>query len=153
MTNFVLTNVINTRSIYYVKVVLIMNKKLLITGAVMGVLGIVLGAFAAHGLEKLVDEKAIESFNTGVRYQMYHAFLLLIIGATDFLTKKFKSLVYVFILSGVVLFSGSIYGLATNPLSSFDFKTIAMVTPLGGLLLIFGWILMLIGTIKGNGDK
>ena len=57
-----------------------MNKKLLITGSILGILGIILGAFAAHGLKELVDVDAIKSFETGVRYQLYHAFLFLILG-------------------------------------------------------------------------
>ena len=63
-----------------------MNKKLLVTGAILGILGIILGAFAAHGLEKLVDSDAIKTFETGVRYQIYHAFFLLILGSTSFVS-------------------------------------------------------------------
>ncbi|WP_179318435.1 DUF423 domain-containing protein [Winogradskyella helgolandensis] len=129
-----------------------MNKKLLVTGAVLGILGIILGAFAAHGLEKLVDTDAIKSFETGVRYQLYHAFLLLILGGTSFVSLKMKKTIFYLALIGVIFFSGSIYGLATNTLSSFDFKTIAMITPFGGLLLISAWIVMLIGIIRKHDD-
>ena len=129
-----------------------MNKKLLITGTVLGILGIILGAFAAHGLEKLVDADAIKSFETGVRYQLYHAFLLLILGSTSFLSLKSKKAIFYLVLFGLVFFSGSIYGLATNALSSFDFKTIALITPVGGLLLIIAWIVMLIGIIRSKVD-
>ena len=129
-----------------------MNKTILVTASILGVLGIILGAFAAHGLEKLVDENSIESFETGVRYQLYHAFLLLIIGGTDFLSIKSKKIIFYLVLIGLIFFSGSIYGLATNSLSSFDFKTFAMVTPFGGLLLILAWIMMLIGIIRGKVD-
>lgn len=129
-----------------------MNKKILITGAVFGVLGIILGAFAAHGLEKLVDAEAVKTFETGVRYQIYHAFFLLILGGTSFVNLKHKRIILYFVILGVIFFSGSIYGLATNELSSFDFKTIAMVTPIGGLLLILGWIVMLIGIMRNKVD-
>jgi len=125
-----------------------MNKRLLITGSILGILGIILGAFAAHGLEKLVDENAIKSFETGVRYQMYHSFLLLILGGTTFLNLKTKKRIFYLVVVGLILFSGSIYGLATNKLSAFDFKTIAMVTPIGGLTLIIAWLVMLIGILK-----
>jgi len=134
------------------KYCLIMNKNLLVTGAVFGVLGIVLGAFAAHGLEKLIDQEDIKSFETGVRYQMYHAFLLLLLGGTSFLSKKIKSYVFLLVILGVLFFSGSIYGLATNELSSFDFTSIALITPFGGLLLITAWVLMLIGIMKNQVD-
>lgn len=129
-----------------------MNKKILITGSVLGILGIILGAFAAHGLEKLVDTDAINTFETGVRYQMYHAFFLLILGGTSFVSLKTKKVIFYLVLIGLLFFSGSIYGLATNTLSGFDFKTIAMITPIGGLLLILAWVFMLIGIIKNEVD-
>lgn len=129
-----------------------MNKKLLISGAISGILGIGIGAFAAHGLEKLVDADAIKSFETGVRYQMYHAFLLLILGSTNFINLKSKIIVFYVLVFGVLCFSGSIYGLATNALSDFDFKPIALITPVGGLLLIVVWIVMLIGIIRSKFD-
>jgi len=117
-----------------------MNKKVLITGSILGVLGIILGAFAAHGLEKIVDADAIKSFETGVRYQIYHAFFLLILGSTSFVSLKAKKVILYLVVIGLILFSGSIYGLATNELTSFNFKTIAMITPIGGLSLIIAWI-------------
>jgi uncharacterized membrane protein YgdD (TMEM256/DUF423 family) len=129
-----------------------MNKKILIVGAILGILGVILGAFAAHGLEKLVDADAIKTFETGVRYQLYHAFFLLIIGGSSFVDVKIKKAVFYLVIIGLVFFSGSIYGLATNELSSFDFKTIAMVTPLGGLVLILAWFTMLIGIIRNKVD-
>lgn len=129
-----------------------MNKTLLITGAILGILGIILGAFAAHGLEKLVDTEAIKSFETGVRYQLYHAFFLLILGSTSFVSLKYKKTIFYLVLLGVTFFSGSIYGLATNSLSGFDFKMIALITPVGGLSLIVAWIVMLIGIIRNKVD-
>jgi uncharacterized membrane protein YgdD (TMEM256/DUF423 family) len=129
-----------------------MNKRLLVTGSILGILGIILGAFAAHGLEKLVDSNAIKTFETGVRYQIYHAFFLLIVGGTSFVSLKQKKIIFYFVLLGVVFFSGSIYGLATNSLSGFDFKSIALMTPVGGLLLIIAWVILLIGIVKNKVD-
>lgn len=129
-----------------------MNKSILVAGAILGILGIVLGAFGAHGLEKLVDADAVNTFETGVRYQIYHAFFLLIVGGTSFVDLKTKKIVFYLVIIGVLFFSGSIYGLATNELSSFDFKTIAMITPVGGLLLILSWVMVLIGIIKNKVD-
>jgi uncharacterized membrane protein YgdD (TMEM256/DUF423 family) len=129
-----------------------MNKKLLIAGSILGILGIILGAFAAHGLEKLVDADAIKTFETGARYQMYHAFLLVILGSTSFISLKFKKVIFYLVLLGLLFFSGSIYGLATNDISSFDFKTIAFITPIGGLLLILAWVMMLVGIIRSEAD-
>lgn len=127
-----------------------MNKKILISASILGMLAVVLGAFAAHGLENKVTEDAIETFQTGVRYQMYHALLLLFIAQTSYLRMNVKKVILYLVIAGVLLFSGSIYGLATNVLTSFDFKSIAFITPIGGLLLILSWIVMLIGFVKNK---
>ncbi len=129
-----------------------MNKTLLVIGSILGILGIILGAFAAHGLKDLIDADAIKSFETGVRYQLYHAFLLLILGGTSFLNVKSKKVILYLVVIGLIFFSGSIYGLSTNALSSFDFKRIAIITPIGGTLLIIAWIMMLIGVIRNKVD-
>lgn len=129
-----------------------MNKSILILGSIFGLLAVILGAFAAHGLENSIDKDAIETFQTGVRYQMYHAVLLLFVGITSKINDKTKRVIFYSILFGVVLFSGSIYGLATNELSSFDFKRIAFITPIGGFLLILSWTLMLLNFIKLKQD-
>lgn len=146
------TNLINPKGITDVNTTLIMNKKLLIAGSILGILGIILGAYAAHGLEKIVEADAVKSFETGVRYQIYHAFLFLILGGTSFISAKSKKVIFYLVILGLIFFSGSIYGLATNELSSFDFKTIALITPIGGLLLILAWAAMLIGIIRSKVD-
>ncbi len=118
-----------------------MNKTILVTGSFFGLTAIVLGAFAAHGLEKLIDGEAIQTFETGVKYQMYHALFLLILGIEPKLASSHKKWIYYSITAGVLLFSGSIYLLATNSLNDFDFRVIGFITPLGGLLFILGWII------------
>ena len=127
-----------------------MNKKILITAAILGLLSVVFGAFGAHGLKALISAESLQSFETGVRYQMYHALLLLFVGMVSFITDKNKKIIYFLILLGVMFFSGSIYGLAINELTGFDFKTIALITPLGGLLLIVSWVVLLISAIKAK---
>lgn len=119
-----------------------MNKTIFLTGVILGVLAIVLGAFGAHGLENLIDAAAIDTFETGVKYQMYHALFLLILANLKQLPEHSKKLIYYFVLIGVFLFSFSIYLLATNALTSFDFRTLGFVTPIGGLFLIMGWIVL-----------
>jgi len=125
-----------------------MNKTILVTGAMAGLLAVLLGAFGAHGLEKLVDAKQISSFATGVRYQMYHALLLLIIGSVNFISEVAKRKMFYFFLGGILLFSGSIYLLVMDEVFSMDFSAIGFITPLGGLLLIIGWIFLLISLLK-----
>ena len=125
-----------------------MDKKILITGSILGFLAIILGAFAAHGLKEIVDASSIESFQTGVRYQMYHAILFLFIGSSKLIDPKKKTLLFYFILIGVLFFSGSIYGLATDSLTGINFRKIAFITPIGGLLLAVSWLLLLLNFIK-----
>lgn len=126
----------------------VMDKKLLITSTVLGALAVVLGAFAAHGLENKLDATAMASFQTGVRYQMYHALLLLGVGALPLLSKKVKQITFLLVLLGVLLFSGSIYCLSTNQLTDFDFSIIGFITPIGGLMLIISWLILLINFLK-----
>jgi uncharacterized membrane protein YgdD (TMEM256/DUF423 family) len=121
-----------------------MDRKIVLLASFIGGLGVVLGAFAAHGLKPLLSVSALESFNTGIRYQMYHAFLLFFLAITTHITSKQKSILYTLILIGVLVFSGSIYVLATNDLTSFNFKVIGFITPIGGLFLIASWVLLFV---------
>lgn len=116
-----------------------MKKTILVTASILGFLAVGLGAFGAHGLEKLVDASAVETFETGVRYQMYHAFFLFILGIVPGISEKTRRIVYRFILLGVVFFSFSIYLLALNSLTDADFKAIGFITPVGGTFLLLGW--------------
>ena len=116
-----------------------MDRKIISTAAILGMIAIILGAFGAHALKKVLSIDQLATFETGVKYQMYHALFLLLIGILSDITQKTKKKIYYLTLFGVVLFSGSIYLLATNDLTSIDFKTIGFVTPIGGLLLILAW--------------
>ena len=113
-----------------------MNKSILVTASILGLTSVVFGAFGAHGLKELILVESLQTFETGVRYQMYHAILLLFVGGSSFVKEKTKRIIFYLTIIGLVFFSGSIYGLATNTLTSFNFKTIGFVTPIGGLLLI-----------------
>ena len=119
-----------------------MDRKIFLLACVTGALGVVLGAFAAHGLKPLLSISAFESFNTGIRYQMYHSFLLFFIGLSTDIKPNQKSILFKLILTGVLLFSGSIYFLATNDLTPLNFKVIGFITPVGGLILIASWFLL-----------
>ncbi len=119
-----------------------MNRKIVITGVVFGLLAVIIGAFGAHGLKGLVSEAAVDSFETGVRYQMYHALLLLWLGSYSKISEAGKKWAYYSIVTGILLFSFSIYGLATDSLTPIPFKSVAFITPIGGFFLILGWILM-----------
>lgn len=130
-----------------------MKKLILITASFLGMLAIILGAFASHGLKGLISTESLQTFETGVRYQMYHAIVLLFIGTTSVFSTKTKQKLFYVIVIGILFFSGSIYGLATNELSDFDFKRIAFITPIGGLFLIMSWVMMTIRFLKLKSDK
>jgi uncharacterized membrane protein YgdD (TMEM256/DUF423 family) len=121
-----------------------MDKKIISTAAIFGMLAIILGAFGAHALKKVLSIDALATFETGVKYQMYHALFLLSIGIMTALSEKAKKIIYNLVVFGVIFFSGSIYLLAINSLTSFDFKIIGFVTPIGGLLLISAWGVLLL---------
>ena len=121
-----------------------MERKIITTAAILGMIAIVLGAFGAHALKKVLSLEQLNTFETGVKYQMYHALLLLFVGTSKSISAKTQRAVYFLVVLGVLLFSGSIYLLATNDLTTFDFKKIGFVTPIGGLLLIGAWFLVFI---------
>jgi len=125
-----------------------MERKLIITAAILGMIAIILGAFGAHALKKVLSIEQIVTFETGVRYQMYHALFLLFIGLLDNVTEKTKKTIFFLVVFGVILFSGSIYLLATNDLTAFDFKSIGFLTPIGGLLLIMAWGVLLASSLN-----
>jgi len=124
------------------------ERKFLIAGALLGLLTVIFGAFAAHGLKDVLSDDSLNSFETGVRFQMYHAFLFLILGSTKLLSDKLSKTVFYLILSGIILFSGSIYLLSTGAATGIDFSSIALLTPIGGTLLIIGWIILVLKFIK-----
>jgi uncharacterized membrane protein YgdD (TMEM256/DUF423 family) len=125
-----------------------MNRTILLTAAILGVTSIIFGAFGAHGLKALISPESVQTFETGVRYQMYHALFLLFVGSTTYISVKSKTKIFYLVVVGVLFFSGSIYGLSTNVLTGFDFKTIGIITPVGGLLLIVAWVLVFIDFLK-----
>jgi uncharacterized membrane protein YgdD (TMEM256/DUF423 family) len=125
-----------------------MDRRYFIAGFTFGLIGIALGAFATHGLKPLLSEASMDSFETGVRYQIYHALLLLIVGNVKITGLRISNWILYLLVSGVILFSGSIYLLATNSLTGFDFRMIALLTPLGGSLLIVAWFILLAHFIK-----
>lgn len=125
-----------------------MNKTIFCTGACFGLLAVLLGAFGAHSLEKWVEPASVSSFDTGVRYQMYHALLLLVLGSVQQVAPTHKRWIYYLVTAGILLFSGSIYLLATNSMSALDFRVIGFATPIGGSLLALGWALLLYTCLK-----
>lgn len=127
-----------------------MNKTILATGLIFGLLAVILGAFGAHGLKKVLSPEEINTFETGVKYQMYHALFLILLSSITLATEGTKKVVFYLTVIGVLLFSFSIYLLATNNLTSFDFRKIGFITPIGGTLLIVAWGYLLFGILNKN---
>ena len=116
-----------------------MDKKIIATAAFLGITAVILGAFGAHKLKELLSPEMLSAFETGVRYQMYHVFLLLFVGLYPTVSRRAKAVIFWLTAVGILFFSGSIYLLSTSAISGFDFRPIGLVTPLGGLLLIAAW--------------
>lgn len=115
------------------------NKIFLVSGAIMGLVGVMIGAFGAHGLKELLDATdRMETFETGVRYQMYHAFTLLFTGwvMANNPAKALRFAGWAFLL-GILVFSGSLYALCL-----LNQPKLGMVTPFGGVLFLIGWGLL-----------
>lgn len=127
-----------------------MEKKIALLAAIFGLTSIILGAFGAHALKKVLNPETLTSFETGVKYQMYHALFLLFISQTTFLTLKEKEIVFWLTFIGVIFFSCSIYLLTTQSVTNLKLKFLGPITPIGGALLIGAWTYFLLKTISKN---
>jgi uncharacterized membrane protein YgdD (TMEM256/DUF423 family) len=120
-----------------------MDKTFLLIGAVAGFLAVAFGAFGAHALRGRLSPEMLGVFETGVRYQMYHALAILVVGLM--LGRMggwlFSTAAWLF-TGGIVLFSGSLYVLALSGVTTFG-----AVTPIGGLLFLAGWACLIVGAI------
>ncbi|MDN3722808.1 DUF423 domain-containing protein [Aequorivita sp. SDUM287046] len=118
----------------------VFDKNMVVIASFLIAATIALGAFGAHGLKNIVDTSALVTFETGVRYQMYHSLALLVLGLAPSISEPLKTIVFWFFILGIILFSGSIYLLALNGILPFDAAKIGFITPIGGLMFIIGWI-------------
>ncbi len=128
-----------------------MKKKILITATIFGALAVITGAFGAHGLSAKLKPQDMQVWNTAVQYQFYHVFALIGLSALSrYQTRLINDCYYLFSF-GIILFSGSLYLLATRELTELSWiKVIGPVTPLGGVLFIGGWITMAIAATKNK---
>lgn len=122
------------------------NTTALIAGTIYGSLAIIFGAFGAHALKKHMTTERLESFEVGVKYQMYHAIVLLVLGIMP-AELHIKNAINIIII-GVFLFSFSIYGLVLSATFKKKIKILGPITPLGGLCMVIGWVMLLIQFIK-----
>jgi uncharacterized membrane protein YgdD (TMEM256/DUF423 family) len=106
-------------------------------------LSVILGAFGAHALKKILSVERLESFETGVRYQMYAAFFLLIVGYILKFDTSSQKWISILMIAGTILFSFSIYGLSMQDYFGMNLKFLGPITPLGGLFMILSWAMLI----------
>ncbi|MGM5630168.1 DUF423 domain-containing protein [Apibacter raozihei] len=127
-----------------------MKNIVLIFGAIYGMTSVILGAFGAHAFKKILSPDRIASFETGVKYQMYHALALLLIGFSLSFTTGLEKCAGWGMIVGTFLFSVSIYFLSFSEYWNVNLKFLGPITPLGGLFMIVGWGCLLFYFIKGR---
>ncbi len=124
-----------------------MKRNFIIIAAILGAVAVILGAFGAHSLKAILTPEQLQTFEVGVRYHFYHVVALLL---TAILYKEYthKLLVWAgnFFIAGIFLFSGSLYLLSTTT----GFKMLGVITPIGGVCFIAGWLLLAFGCSKKN---
>jgi uncharacterized membrane protein YgdD (TMEM256/DUF423 family) len=126
-----------------------MNRQITITAAVFGMLGVISGAFAAHGLKGLLTAPQLEVWHTAVQYQFYHVFALLFLAILSNLNSRLVNVTYYLFTFGIVFFSGSLYLLACRDLLGWGWISVmGPITPLGGLLFIAGWVTLGLAAIR-----
>ena len=122
----------------------------LVVGAVYGLVSVILGAFGAHALKKVISIDKLASFETGVKYQMYSALFLLIVGFILKFESPAEKWISIFMIAGTFIFSVSIYLLAFSEVAAIPSKLIGPITPLGGLLMIISWAILIFYFIKNE---
>jgi uncharacterized membrane protein YgdD (TMEM256/DUF423 family) len=127
-----------------------MHKNFLSIAAVLGALSVALGAFAAHRLKEIVSPDAVAIFETGVRYQFYHVFALLVVGLlSERIDNKWMIWAGNCFIMGIVFFCGSLYALtALKVAESSHLTLIGIATPVGGMFFIAGWLFLWLGVKK-----
>ena len=122
----------------------------LVVGAVYGLVSVILGAFGAHALKKVISIDKLASFETGVKYQMYSALFLLIVGYILKFETPAEKWISILMIAGTFIFSVSIYLLAFSEVAAIPSKFIGPVTPLGGLLMIISWSMLIFYFVKNK---
>lgn len=129
-----------------------MARSILMSAALLGALAVILGAFGAHGLKQIVPPETVTTFETGVRYHFYHVFALLATGliAAQNSSKQIRWAARLF-MAGMLLFSGSLYLLTwLKATDMVGLSKLGLVTPVGGVLLVAGWLFLFLGLLKRN---
>lgn len=128
-----------------------MNKQIIITASVLGMLAVITGAFGAHGLKALLPVSQLEVWHTAVQYNFYHVFALLFLSTFAKFKNRLITLAYYFFTFGIVCFSGSLYLLSCRSILGWDWLiALGPITPLGGLLFILGWLMLALAALRNK---
>ncbi|HYK77935.1 MAG TPA: DUF423 domain-containing protein [Daejeonella sp.] len=128
-----------------------MNKRILITASIFGIWAVAFGAFGAHGLKDRISPYELETWKTAVSYQFYHVFALLFLSTFSRIKSRLINVASWCFTVGILLFSGSLYLLATKSILQLSqISWLGPITPIGGLLFILGWICLLLATLKNK---
>ncbi len=127
-----------------------MNRSIIITAALLGMMAVIAGAFGAHGLKAVITPQQLEVWHTAVEYNFYHVFALLFLAVFAKGKSGWVSASYYLFAFGIVFFSGSLYLLACRDLLHIESKVIGPITPLGGFLFIGGWISLAVAAARSK---
>ena len=126
-----------------------MNKRIIITAAIFGTLAVMLGAFGAHSLKKIISTEQLDIWHTAVQYHFYHTFALLFLSTFGRFKNKIVNFSSYCFTIGIFLFSGSLYLLALKKVLGFTALSIlGPITPIGGLFFILGWLSLLLAAVR-----
>jgi uncharacterized membrane protein YgdD (TMEM256/DUF423 family) len=131
-----------------------MNKRIVSTASIFGLIAVILGAFGAHTLKQRIDTADLQIWSKGVEYQFYHVFALLFLATLGNVKNKFVDYAYWFFTIGIIFFCGSLYLLATREISQIQsLNIIGPITPIGGLFFILGWSMLFVAALKHHDAK
>jgi len=129
----------------------LMNKQIITTAAVLGMLAVIAGAFGAHSLKAVVSAQDLDVWKTAVQYQFYHVLAMLLLAVLGKEGKLNVKASYYLFLFGIVLFSGSLYLLSCRTALGWGLPTaIGIITPIGGLLFILGWLMLFVNALRSK---
>ncbi len=129
-----------------------MSKLFLVFASLSGFTAVMLGAFGAHALKQKLDATMLNAYQTGVEYQFYHSIALLVLGLlmVQLPSNRWLEASGLFFIAGIILFSGSLYGLALTEIRTLGPVNIGLLTPLGGTAFMLGWLALAAGVLAQN---
>lgn len=126
-----------------------MDKQIVITASIFGMVAVMAGAFGAHALKAILAAEQLQTWQTAVQYQFYHVFALLFLAVLGQQNNGYASAAFYLFTFGIIFFSGSLYALSLRYALNWNWaKVLGPITPIGGLLFIAGWVMLLMAALK-----